>query len=281
MSEILLVDNGSLRADATKQLRKLAQALSVEVGQIIHPVSLQHADKIPVALLEGREAQIFSSFMQEYLSQGKRHFIILPLFFGESRAIEYFIQDHLQSLQSPFNDLFFQIADVVCPLPEGEPLLVDILYDHIIATAYKHPFSLDNIILVDHGSPLPSVTAVRQHLAKAVQNKLPMQVKVEQAVMERRKGKEYLFNGELLKDCLIKKAKAGERTAIVSLLFFLAGRHAGTGGDIEEICRSVMSDYPDFNIVTCPLISEHKKLVSILFARLQGCIQKFSTTQSP
>ncbi len=281
MPEILLVDNGSLRVNAIIQLRNLAQALSLEVGQKIHPVSLQHADGISADLLGGQKAQILSSFMQESLSQGKRDFIILPLFFGESRAIEYFIRDYLQSLQLSFSDLCFQVADVICPLPKGEPLLVDILYDHIVETAYRHQFSLENIILVDHGSPLPRVTAVRKYLAKAVEKKLANGIKIEQAVMERREGKEYLFNGELLKNCLIEKAKAGERTAIVSLLFFLAGRHAGAGGDIEAICHGVMSDYPKINILICPLISEHKKLVSILSARLQCCIQKFSTTQLP
>ncbi len=270
MADILLVDNGSLCADATQQLRKLAQGLSVKVGKKIHPVSLRHADQIPTEQLGGKKAQVLQTFMQESLSQGQRHFIILPLFFGESKAIECLIRDYLLSLQLLFCDLSFQIADIVCPLPKGEPLLVDILYDHIMLTASKLVFPLENIILVDHGSPSPRVSAVRKHLAQSLQKKFPINIKIEQAVMERREGKKYLFNGELLRNELIKKAKAGEKTAIVSLLFFLAGRHAGTGGDIEKICASVMKHYPPFKIAICPLISAHQALISILYQRLQN-----------
>ena len=55
--------------------------------------------------------------------------------------------------------------------------------------------------------------------------------------MERREGKEYDFNGELLKSYLLKKAKAGDTQAVVILQFLLAGRHAGRGGDIVTICE--------------------------------------------
>lgn len=268
MPEILLVDNGSVRADATKQLRKLAQGLSDRAGKKIHPVSLRHANKIPAQLLEGEKAQIFQPFMQNNLAQGKRHFIILPLFFGESSAIESQILNYLSSLQLVFSDFIFEIADVVYPLPKGESLLADIIYDHITATAHNAKFVLENIVLVDHGSPCRKVTAVRQHLAQSIEKKYPINIKIEQAVMERREGEKYLFNGELLKDWLIKKAKLGKKTVIVSLLFFLAGRHAGRGGDIEKICHSVMAKHPDFKIAICPLVSEHDLLLSVLYSRL-------------
>lgn len=275
MAEILLVDNGSIRADATKQLRKLAKNLGNKAGRKIQPVSLRHSNKIPMNLLEGKKAQIFQPFIQKRLKQGKRHFIILPLFFGESNAIESQILDYLRSLQLVFSDLIFQVANVVYPLPKGEPLLAHIIYDHIIATAQKTGFPLENIVLVDHGSPSQKVTAVRQHLAQSIEKKYSVNIiKIEQAVMERRKGKKYLFNGELLKNWLINKAKSGQKTVIVSLLFFLAGRHAGMGGDIEEICHSVMADHPDLKIATCPLISEHDLLLSVLYTRLQGVTKK-------
>ena len=276
MPKILLVDDGSIRADATKQLRQLAQNLSNQTGKKIHPVSLRHADKISAELLDGEKAQIFQPFMQEYLERGKRHFIILPLFFGESNAIESQILNYLKSLQLVFTDLVFRIADVVYPLPKGEALLVNIIYDHIIATAHNASFPLENIVLVDHGSPSQRVTAVRQHLGQSIEKKHPVNIKkIEQAVMERRKGEQYLFNGQLLKYWLIKKAKLDQKTVIVSLLFFLAGRHAGMGGDIEEICHSVMADYPNLKIAICPLVSEHNLLLSILNARLQEVTKEF------
>ncbi|RTZ67111.1 MAG: cobalamin biosynthesis protein CbiX [Aquificaceae bacterium] len=269
MSVILLLDNGSLQAEATKQLRQLAHALSLKCGQTIHPVSLQHADKIPPTDLEGLPAQTFVVFMQQHLSQGERDFIILPLFFGESRAVTTFIPSEIATLKALFGDFNIAIADVLYPLPEGEPQLVNIIYENTLATAETHHVPLKNIVLVDHGSPVPRVTEVREHIANQIQTKFADNIQIDQAVMERREGVEYDFNGILLEDWLMKKAASGESTAIVTLLFFLAGRHAGKGGDIQQICEKVMRKYPDFTIVISPLVSEHKDLLLILHERFQ------------
>ena len=86
--------------------------------------------------------------------------------------------------------------------------------------------------------------------------------------MERREGEQYDFNGVLLESWLRKKAQSGEKSAVVILLFFLPGRHAGTGGDIVEICEGIMQEYPDFKIAISPLISEHELLMPILHSRL-------------
>ena len=271
---ILLIDNGSIRADATKQLRKLALKLSVVAGREIHPVSLRHADKIPENLLGGEKAQVFHTFMDECLLQGWRQFIVLPLFFAEGRAVTELIINHLFSLQALYSDFTFQVADVVYPLPSGEPLLADIIYDQILMTVQDSKMAKKNIVLVDHGSPQKCVTEVRKRLARSIQGKFATHLKLDQAVMERRQGDEYLFNGELLEDWLTRKAEAGEKSAIVCLLFFLAGRHAGKGGDIDKICRKVMNRHAKFKIAVCPLIAEHKDLVSILLVRLQTAQQQ-------
>lgn len=266
---VLLVDNGSLRADATLQLRRLARKLGGIAGVKIHPVSLQHADNISKKWLNGQPAQLFHPLVDEYLLQGWRKFIILPLFFSKSKAITSGIFNPLVSLQTAYHDLVFQIADVICPLPKGGALLADIIYDHITSTAKKYDFPHENIVLVDHGSPLPRVTAVRKRIVSLVQKKLSKGVLLEQAVMERRQGCEYLFNGELLEEWLMNKARSGEKTVIVSLLFFFAGRHAGEGGDIDQICQHVTECYPAFKIAISPLIAEHELLLSILLTRLE------------
>jgi len=59
--------------------------------------------------------------------------------------------------------------------------------------------------------------------------------------MERREGKQYDFNGPLLEQWLEQKVARGEKSAIVALMFFLPGRHAGDGGDIEQICFELNS----------------------------------------
>jgi len=269
MPVILICDNGSVRPNATLQLRYLAKKLSEKTSQVIHPVSFKHADAIPAEHLNGIPAQIFRHFMTQQLSQGQRDFILLPLFFGNSRALTSFVPDEVNLLKEQYGDFKLAISEEIYPLPAGEKLLTDIIYEHVIDTGLKQHLPLKNIVLVDHGSPIPQVTEVRKHLAETVQTKLPAGCLLEQAVMERREGKEYDFNGALLKDWLTEKAQSGETSAIVILMFFLPGRHAGEGGDIIGICNSVMNEYSGFKVVISPLITENPTFLNILQNRLQ------------
>ena len=266
---ILLVDNGSVRAQATLQLRHLAKDLSDKTGHLIHPVSLKHANRIAAAKLHNISAQIFHDFMMQQLKQGQREFILLPLFFGNSKALTSYVPDEVALLKKQFGDFKLDMSNVIYPLPIGEPLLTLIIHEHIHKTAEKHHLPLKNIVLVDHGSPVPRVTEVRKHLVNTVQRELAAECQLEQAVMERREGKEYDFNGPLLQDWLTQKAESGETSAVVILLFFLAGRHAGEDGDIIAICDSVMKQYPGFKIAISPLITEHPSFLAILKKRLE------------
>lgn len=269
---VLLIDNGSLRANATLQLRKLAQELTIESGQKIHPVSCKHSNMISAAELNDHHADTFADFMKQQLSAGEKEFILLPLFFGNSRALTSFIPEEVALLEEKFGTFKIKIAETIYPLPQGEPDLTSIIYDHVIAHSANQQ-TIQNTVLVDHGSPVPRVTAVRQHLAESVREKLNDKSILEEAVMERREGNEYDFNGDLLENWLTKKAQAGATQASVILMFFLPGSHAGDGGDIVEICDSVMDKNPDFNISISPIISEHPKLVSILNKRLVSSLK--------
>lgn len=275
MPVILLTDNGSTRASATLKLRELADELGSQTGFTIHPVSLQHADRIPGEKLNNIPAQVFAEFMEQQLIKGNKDFILLPIFFGKSKALTKFIPDTLGSLKNKYGEFQLKIADVIYPLPKGENLLCEIIHDHITGTAEKESLALNNVVLVDHGSPIPQVTDVRKHIAQSVQEGFPAECNLEQAVMERREGPEYDFNGDLLENWLKKKAQSGETNVLVILLFFLAGRHAGKGGDIVEICESVMQEYPALKITISPLISEHPKFLSILQSRLNDAIKNY------
>lgn len=270
MPVILLTDNGSVRANATKQLRKLAEDLSDKTGYIIHPVSLKHADRIAAEKLDGKPAQIFQQFMKKQLSEGESEFVLVPIFFGESKALTSFVSDEVGLLKQLFGNFKFDIAEVIYPLPAGEEQLTKIIYEQIQFTTKQNSLPMANIVLVDHGSPNPQVTEVRKHLAKTVQEKLPDDCLLEQAVMERRDDKQYDFNGVLLRGWLLKKVSEGATSAVVILMFFLPGRHAGEGGDIVEICKSVMDEHPGFKISISPLITEHSDFISILQKRLNN-----------
>lgn len=90
--------------------------------------------------------------------------------------------------------------------------------------------------------------------------------------MERREGKEYDFNGQLLQDWLTEQANRQSAGAVVAMMFFLPGRHAGAGGDIAEICQSVMDKHPGFKVVITPLISEHPDFVALLARRYKDML---------
>lgn len=268
LAQVLLVDNGSRKAEATLVLRALAEGLSARCGCKVDAVSLRHADNIPPNELNGKPAWIFRDYLKSQLQAGQQDFIVLPLFFGLSRAISSFIPEQTKILESELGAFNLEVADVLYPLPQGEKLLVEILHDHIVSAASTCHHEVKNVVLVDHGSPTPRITQVRQHIATALTTWLGNEKELDQAVMERREGAEYDFNGPLLQDRLVQMAQSGKKGAIVCMMFLLPGRHAGTSGDIVQICDQVRKEFPGFEICISPLVSESPKLLSLLQNRL-------------
>lgn len=262
-TELLLVDNGSRRAASTLNLRRLAAGLGSRLGREVLPVSLQHADRVDPEKLAGEPARVLRDLLEAQPDSTAKRFALIPLFFGESRAISAFVPE----VFADFPQLQFEVAAPLCPLPEGEPVLVDILEENIDRTGVK----ADVVILVDHGSPLPAVTAVRQSLASALESRLSPQTRMMQAVMERREGSEYDFNGDLLAELLDKLGQAGQPLNVaLSMLFISPGRHAGEGGDIAEICQAASDNHPNLDIRVSPLVGEHPKLIDILEKRARS-----------
>jgi len=270
---ILLVDNGSTRAAATLSLRTIAAGLAGACGRPVYPVSLQHADKIPAEQLGGTPAEVFTAFLRAQLERGVRDFVVVPLFFGRSRALTSFIPEQVALLADAFGPFELRVADVLVPVPDGEPLLVDILADHIAQSSAALGCQPDRVVVVDHGSPLPEVTAARAEVTMALRERLADDVALGQAVMERRRGAEYDFNGQLLGDLLEScVAQHPQCVVVLAMMFISPGRHAGPGGDIEEICRGVMAKNPGLRVGISPLVGEHPLLIEILRARLQAAL---------
>jgi sirohydrochlorin ferrochelatase len=269
---ILLADNGSRRADAVFNLRRLAAGLSDVAGREVHAVSLQHADRIPPDALDGTPAQTLASFLRQWLEQGERSFLLLPLFFGPSGALSRFVPEQARRLEAEFGPFELRLAPVLCPLPTGEPRLASILIDQLSSASGGVPAG--RVILVDHGSPEPAVTAVRRYLADEMRVRLGPAVELLQAVMERRHGKDYDFNGELLETLLNRLAEADDGTAVyISQLFLSPGRHAGPGGDIETICATARQRHPGLRIILSELVGSHPALTGILLDRLQAGLE--------
>ncbi|MBC8212858.1 MAG: cobalamin biosynthesis protein CbiX [Gammaproteobacteria bacterium] len=271
--KVLLVDNGSIKPSATLLLRKLASRLSEKSGLKIYPVSLRHANRISREQLDGKPARTLVPFLTEQLQAGHTQFVLLPLLFGQSGALQDYVPEQIRLLEEEYGAIDLRIAEAVYPLPGGEPKLVQILFDHIRQLMLQHPAEKHPVVLVDHGSPSAQVTQVREHLATQLQALFKSSITIEQAVMERREGAEYDFNGPLLQHWLSQKARAGEKSAIVAMQFFLPGKHAGQEGDIESICSAVTHQFPDFQVYITALIGQHPGLLSILQARLKSTLR--------
>ncbi|MBK5964449.1 cobalamin biosynthesis protein CbiX [Thiocystis minor] len=269
---ILLIDNGSRRAESTLNLRRLAARLAERADEQILPVSLLHSDQIPADRLDGRPADTFAPTLLRLLAQGAREFVLVPLFFGPSRALTKFVPDTVAALTDEFGPFQLQIAPELCPLPDGEPRLAEILTEQVEQAALVAGRPAKRVVLVDHGSPIPEVTAVRRWLGERLAQRLGPRIKVEQAVMERRAGADYDFNGPLLEDLLRALADTDRSTPVIlAMLFLSAGRHAGPGGDIADIIGRVESEYSGFRVHPSPLVGSHPGLIEVLLSRL-NCV---------
>jgi sirohydrochlorin ferrochelatase len=273
----LLVDNGSTRAQASLNLRRLAAALGERCGVDVAAVSLQHADRIPATELGGRAADTLVSFLRHKRAQGVDEFVVVPLFFGSSRALTRFIPDTVAELEQATGPFRLELGEPLCPLPGGEPRLAALLCDQVRQAAAARDLQPEQVVLVDHGSPIPEVTAVRQRLAEQMRERFGPGVTLQEAVMERRAGSEYDFNGALLEERLqIMAREDPQRTVLLAMLFLSPGRHAGPGGDIEEIGQRVMQAYPGFRVIPTALVGEHEGLVDILADRLREVEGRFA-----
>mgnify|MGYP003572556988 FL=1 len=129
------------------------------------------------------------------------------------------------------------------------------------------------MIVVDHGSPLPEVTAVRAKVPMTLRERLEDGIWLSQAVMERRKSADYDFNGQLLGDLLDSCVTPdGAAVVVLAMMFISPGRHAGPGGDIEAICADAIARNPGLKLKISPLIGEHPLLIDILRARLEAVL---------
>jgi sirohydrochlorin ferrochelatase len=274
MQRIILVDNGSRRADAVLNLRRLARLVGERSAKAIDAVPLQHAHKIPPGAfgdaLGGKPVATFAEYVEDALISGVDELVIIPMFFGKSRAITSFIPDTLNAFQKTHGNFNWSIADELCPLPWGEPKLARLLFENLQTLAGEKLTNIDCVVLVDHGSPSKKVTDVRIKLAGQLAPHLPEHVPLLQAVMERREGPEYDFNGPLLQDLLEKLTREYKVLNVaISMLFLSPGRHAGEGGDIAGICGEAMQKHPGLTVHITPLVGDNPLLIDILCDRLQ------------
>ena len=251
-------------------LRALAELLEHELGLHVVATSLLHSDGLDANLLNGQPAVLLEPTIRGMLESGMREFIILPQFFGPSRAIMDFVPDMLADLKVIYPDAYFFPANCLFDSADNSAmLLAEILHDRVMEVVDSHVAVPEKVVMVDHGTPVAEVNMVRRAVAKQLGECLSKSsFVVQECSMERRDGREFDFNEPLLED-LLQEPEFGDGV-IVSPLFFSKGRHAGPGGDIDSICTAS----PTHPLFFANPIGLHPNLVKLLVQRFHEALPR-------
>lgn len=255
-TRILLVDNGSYEPAATLALRGLAKEVGRLIGREVRPVSTMHSTKIDPALLGGVPAVIFEGAVQQAKADGIDELVVLPLFIGPSRAITEYLPKVFADAQTGAMKL-----SIRQPLFGDDGLeLTGMLADNLLKTGWIK--GSGTVLLCDHGSPIPEVTACRDALAASLREELGLRPEELIACsMERREGPDYAFNEPLLEHAL----QSAKGDAVILMLFLLPGRHAGPDGDVATIAKEHAPAGVRWKL--SPLLGTHPDLASLLQLR--------------
>ena len=265
---VFLVDNGSLRPESVLSLRRVAAALEERTGRTVQAAALLYSHEIPAGKLDGKAAESLEAAIRRRCAAGEREFCILPFFFGPSNVMTVQLPEKMRILSQEIGEFFLKIAP---PLAEenrdGDRILVEILTEHV--RGKMGGLTRPAVVLVDHGSPNPAVTAVRDRLGQLLQERLGNDVRcVRVASMERRTGEKYAFNEPLLA-AVLDAPELAEENIVVALQFLLPGRHAGENGDIEKICIKAKKKHSQQITRPTSLVGEHPLLLELLTQRLK------------
>jgi sirohydrochlorin ferrochelatase len=273
-----LFDNGSFRPDATRALRSLAARLEAALGRPVRAVSLLHSTRIPASELDGVPAQLLEPALDAWLAeQPSGTALLLPLFFGPSGALVDYVPERMAALAKKHPGGRLILADALVRSDEPVDELVAILADRARAAAAARGWERPKVVLCDHGTPLPSVTAVRDRLGAELAAALADGfAEVGVASMERREGEAYAFNEPLLARRLAE-APFDTGNVVVLLQFLSPGRHAGPGGDIAEICTQAEQARPGLCTTMSEPISDDGRLVALLARRARQALARAQT----
>lgn len=273
---IALLDNGSLKPAATRALRRAAAALAAQSGRAVAPVSLLHSHKIPAAELDGVPAELLERWLRRLAAEGRREFLVVPYFLGPSRALTEYLPERVAKLRATWPDLVVRVAPALGEGAEGIAALADVLESRVrerLAAAAAGVGATPAVAVVDHGSPEPKVTAVRDAVAARLRERLSDAVRaVAPCSMERREGDEYAFADPLLAT-LLRQPPFDGGPVIVALLFLSPGRHAGPEGDVAQICAAAEAERPGLHTRPTELLGGHPRLQALLAARLDQALR--------
>jgi len=273
---VILMDNGSHRAESTMNLRRIAQSLSQNINKEVHPVSLLHSTKVDPSKLNGKKADILEPFIRSRCEKGEDSFFIIPFFFGQSAALKDYLPERGKAIKSKWQKTKIKLAPTLVKLEDKNDYCVsDIISELVLEKIEEENLKNPCVTLVDHGTPVKEVNQVRNHISQQLSEILNGRVaEVKASSMERRDGKEYEFNEPLLENLLGQNNFIQD--VVLAMLFISPGRHAGTGGDIDQICQSVENECSTLRTFKSKLFAMHPKVLDLLASRYKEGLESFS-----
>lgn len=270
--KLILFDNGSYRPDATFALRRLASGLSEVLNQNVEPISLLHSCKIDPELIGGKPASIIRRRFKEAIENKEKHLLCIPLFLGPSLAITEYLEELIEEAKSLDPEIDIQVAAPLAgwDVENPDPRLAQILADQLEALIKENALKEFDTVLVDHGSPIKKLSDLRNNIARQVGvllNKDPL--KVQACSMERREGSAYAFNEPLLENIKKLPKQISGRDLMVAMFFLLPGRHAGAGGDVDDILQGLKDEGAIKDFYKTDLLGQHPMLLDILKDRVE------------
>jgi len=274
-----LFDNGSLRAASTLNLRAVVRALTPVIEADISAASLLHSSGVPADQLNGVPAELLEPALINWLSKNPQGTaILLPFFFGPSGALTEYLTERVRSVHAKFPQADLRIASPLVDIQSPDTRMALALADAARRIARTRELVNPKVLLVDHGSPHYAVTLVRNHLGDQVRALLQNEVAlVGVASMERRPGLEYTFADPLLANALAEPP-FNDGDVIVLLQFLSPGRHAGEGGDIEEICGEAQRGMPQLRTYLTEPIGQDPRIIELLAQRYRDAASKTQTS---
>lgn len=255
-------------------LRALAGRLEARLGYEVRAVSLLHSTRVPAESLGGRKAELLEPALDAWFTANPEgRALLLPLFFGASGALVDYVPERMVSLHARHPGVRTVLAAPLVRPDETPEGLAVILADRVRARVAELGWLRPKVVLCDHGTPLATVSAVRDQLGRLLAAELGEEVMASAvASMERKEGDAYAFNEPLLATRL-SSPPFSEGEVVVALQFLSPGRHAGPGGDVATICEAAEAKAAEegrslHTAMTAP-IADDVRLVELLARRAE------------
>ncbi len=265
--EYFLVDNGSLRSESILRLRQIAHDLSMLSGHLVRPFGLMHSHKVDPMKLNGQKARSMQEFLESEEADRLEEIRVIPFFLGPSLAITDWLPENLGKWKVAISRK--RRFSIHHPLyREGDRRLAQAMADLFRLAVERRGFGCPRLAMVDHGTPLVEVNAVRESVGASFHRIIHREVEnFSTCCMERREGSEYDFNNPLLEVLLEDWKTQGAGEVILSRFFLLPGRHAGPDGDLVEICKPF--EDLGLSIEHTENLGEHPAILEILLDRMR------------